>query len=45
MKCPKCGSKNVDVNGIYFHCKDCGEIDDSTFSMIMEGATRCKVKK
>ena len=36
MKCPKCGSKNVEVNGLYYKCRDCGQLDDSTFGMIME---------
>ena len=36
MNCPKCNSENVDVNGIFYSCKDCGQIDDSTFSMITE---------
>jgi len=34
MKCPKCESENVDVNGIFYRCLDCGQIDDSTFKMI-----------
>lgn len=37
MKCPKCKSSDVDVNGIYYKCNACGDIDDSTFSMIVEG--------
>ena len=36
MKCPKCGSKKVEVNGLYYKCLDCGQLDDSTFDMIME---------
>jgi hypothetical protein len=40
MKCPVCKSENVDVNGIYYHCNNCGQIDDSTFSMIMETAVK-----
>lgn len=36
MKCPKCGSENVEVNGLYYKCLHCGQLDDSTFSMIME---------
>jgi hypothetical protein len=40
MNCPKCKSKNVDVNGIFYHCLECGQIDDSTFSMIMEGCIK-----
>lgn len=34
MTCLKCGSSNLDVNGIFYTCLDCGDIDDSTFSMI-----------
>ena len=40
MKCPKCGSTDVEVNGLYYHCFSCGEIDDSTFGMITEGVER-----
>jgi hypothetical protein len=40
MKCPKCESYNVIVNGLYYHCEDCGEIDDSTFNQIMEAFER-----
>jgi hypothetical protein len=36
MECPKCKSKNVEVNGLYYQCQDCGDLDDSTFSMITE---------
>jgi len=36
MECPKCKSKKVIVNGLYYQCQDCGDLDDSTFSMIME---------
>ena len=36
MECPKCKSKDVDVNGIFYRCNSCGQIDDSTFSMITE---------
>jgi len=36
MKCPKCGSENVEVNGLYYKCLHCGQLGDSTFSMIME---------
>jgi len=36
MKCPNCGSENVEVNGLYYKCRDCRQLDDSTFSMIME---------
>jgi len=32
--CQKCGSKNLTVNGIFYVCQDCGNTDDSTFSMI-----------
>ena len=38
MKCPKCESMNVDVNGLFYHCLNCGQIDDSTFGMIMENS-------
>ena len=24
------------VNGLYYQCQNCGDLDDSTFSMIME---------
>jgi formate dehydrogenase maturation protein FdhE len=36
MKCPKCKSKNVDVNGIFYRCLNCGHIDDTTFNMLNE---------
>ena len=36
MKCPKCKSKHVIVNGLYYQCQDCGDLDDSTFSMFTE---------
>lgn len=39
MTCKKCRSSNLDVNGIYYVCKDCGNIDDSTFDMIMRRCT------
>jgi len=44
MKCPKCGSTNVEVNGLYYLCHDCGQLDDSTFSMIMEGS-HCELSR
>ena len=34
MTCKVCGSHNLDVNGIFYICKDCGDTDDSTFEMI-----------
>ena len=37
---PKCNSENIDVTGIYIHCKDCDFIDDSTFDQIMENAIK-----
>lgn len=40
MGCNKCGSENLDVNGLFYTCKDCGDIDDSTFSMIMSRAKK-----
>jgi transposase-like protein len=45
MKCPKCNSENVEVNGLYYHCLDCDELDDSTFSMIMETTKRIEAVK
>lgn len=33
-KCPNCGKYNLDINGLFFTCKDCGFIDDTTFNMI-----------
>jgi len=33
MKCPKCGNKFNEVNGLYVSCK-CGYIEDSTFEQI-----------
>jgi hypothetical protein len=42
MKCTKCGSYNVEVNGLYWICRDCGELDDSTFEQIMEDAELVK---
>lgn len=38
MKCPKCESENVEVNGLFYVCNDCGQLDDSTFEMITEGS-------
>lgn len=38
MKCPKCGSTDVEVNGLYYKCNSCGYLDDSTLEMIMEGS-------
>ena len=34
-KCPKCGAEGIEVNGLYWKCRVCGAIDDSTFDMIM----------
>ena len=43
LLCPNCGGKELYyeaglITGYKYHCKDCDMIDDSTFSMIMEGA-------
>ena len=41
-KCGKCKSENLDVNGIFYTCLDCGNVDDSTFTMIMERSERAE---
>lgn len=33
--CKKCGSEDLDVNGLYYICNKCKYLDDSTFDMIM----------
>jgi hypothetical protein len=38
MSCGRCGSTNLNVNGLFYTCKNCGFIDDSTFEMIMQDA-------
>ena len=35
-RCNKCNSENLVVNGLFYVCKDCGDIDDSTWTMIKE---------
>jgi hypothetical protein len=40
MRCPKCNSINVNVNGLFYHCLDCGELDDSTWAMLIEDSKR-----
>jgi anaerobic ribonucleoside-triphosphate reductase len=42
MKCPVCGSTDCEVNGLFYLCNNCGQLDDSTFSMIMEKAIPCE---
>lgn len=32
--CPVCKSTRLDINGIFYECKDCGFIDDTTYSML-----------
>jgi hypothetical protein len=36
MICPKCQSKDVEVNGLFYKCFNCGHLDDSTFDMFTE---------
>ena len=39
-KCGKCGSEDLEVNGLYYVCNKCKYLDDSTFSMIMSRAEK-----
>lgn len=34
--CPRCGSDDVEVNGLLYHCRRCNDVDDSTLSMIID---------
>jgi len=34
--CNKCGSLNLEVNGLFYVCGDCGDVDDSTYGMVTD---------
>lgn len=34
-KCPNCESDDLEINGLYYKCRKCGHLDDSTFEMLM----------
>ena len=38
--CGKCGSEDLNVNGLYYICNNCKHLDDSTFNMIMSRANK-----
>lgn len=44
MTCKKCKSSNLEVNGIFYKCLDCGDIDDSDFEMIMKRTSKVGVR-